>query len=108
MGIDESRVRNVGADVDDLHLFAGQRQHLVPRSDARHEAAFDQQRLRNGRIVHRHDPTDDDEVTFLRPLTSGVGRCRSILGVARRRCRGIRGNEGAAGDEGEHGEHRRR
>ena len=37
--------------------------HLVARADAGHEPRFDEERLRDGRIVHRHDPADDDEVT---------------------------------------------
>ena len=106
--VDESRVRHVGADVDDRHLVSGQRQHLVPRADTGHDARFDEQRLRHGRLVHRHDPADDDEATFRGPGgASGGGRCRRLVGRARWGRRGARTGERAAGDQDEHEECRR-
>ena len=61
VGVDEPGVGHVLADVDDRHLVTGERQHLVPGADGGDRPVLDEQGLRDGRLVHGHDPADDDE-----------------------------------------------
>ena len=60
VGIDESRIRDVPTDVHDGHVLARKRQHLVAIADRGHGPVLDEHGLRHGRLVHRHDPADED------------------------------------------------
>ena len=76
-------------------------QHLVPRANTGHEPRLDEERLRDGRIVHRDDAADDDEVA--RPGFRGAG---GVVGAGeppegQTPISESSASEGAAGDEGE-------
>ena len=107
VGIDEPRVRHVRADVQDRHLVAGERLHLVSGPDAGHLAVLNQQRLRDRRIVHRHDAADDDDVASAGFVGAGGARgCRGASRGAGRRRRGTRAAGGATDGNGEREQHR--
>ena len=61
VGIDEPGVGDVLPDVDDWNVVAGNGQHLLAGADRGHRAVLDEECLRDGRLVHGHDPADDDE-----------------------------------------------
>ena len=76
VSVDEPGVGDVLADVDDRHLVAGACQDVVPGADRGHDAVLDEEGLRDGRIVHRQDPPDEDEApgrSCRRIEASGVG-----------------------------------
>ena len=61
VGIDEPGIGDVLTDVDDRHLLTGERQDLVSSPDRGHRSVLDEQGFGDGRLVHRHDPADEDE-----------------------------------------------
>ncbi|MEX0625316.1 MAG: hypothetical protein WD402_02100 [Chloroflexota bacterium] len=61
VGVDEAGVRDVLTDVDDRHLVTRERQHLVPGADRGHRSVLDEEGVGDGRLVHGHDPAEDDE-----------------------------------------------
>ena len=77
VGVDEPGVGHVLADVDDGHSVTGECEHFVPGADRGHRPVFDEDSFRDARLVHRHDPADEDHrVRF-------GGSCRCRLGARR-------------------------
>ena len=78
MGVDEPGIGDVLAELEDLRLVVGARQDLVTGADRDDHAVLDEDGLRNRRIVHRDDPSDDDEAAAIgHDRAGGLGRsCR--------------------------------
>ena len=74
----------------DGDVVAGGGQDLVAGADRGHRPVLDEEGLGDGRLVHRHDPADDDEAARSRVAASWEPRRsrRGARATARRRCRG--------------------
>jgi hypothetical protein len=72
MGVDEARVGDVAPELEDLCLIAGTSEDVLAGADRDHCPVLDEEGLRDGRLVQRHDPSDEG----LRLAIGGTRRCQ--------------------------------